>query len=324
MREVSPDIFMITEYGALGALMPPVNVYVLAGPDGLIFDAGYGRKKILAHLEKELQRIETVVSKRGQAFNVSRALPSHTHPDHFSGLKFLKERFGIRSLLTQDMAANMSTKKQYYRGAVKRQYSTGRIKELFARLIIRYYQPLLLGTTLEEKPDEIISDHETLSINGEPWQVLPAPGHCDDHISLYQEDRGILFSGDNIMRSVTTWLGPPRSDLDEYEETLKRILALPRLNLILSGHGSPVTEPAARIEELLVHRRQRTREVLDLVKNAGSRGISPREIINTLYTGQESRKRFFADGWVMLTLEKLEEEKKIRVIRNRVYPNCSA
>ncbi len=320
MEEVCPDIFMITETGTMGALMPPVNVYVLAGHNGLIFDTGYGRKKILDHLAKELDRVKTVVKKRGKPFEITRALPSHTHPDHFSGLRFLKKRYGVKSMLTEDMAAYMTARKHYYQGAVSRRYRTSLGKDLLARAVVGYFQPLLLGTTMEKRPDIIIKNNTVLGVNDEPWQVLPAPGHCDDHISLYNEERGILFSGDNIMRRVTTWLGPPRSDLEVYEQTLTDILALPRLELILSAHGSPVTNPRQRLQELLRHRRQRTRDVLAVVRESGRSGIAPGEIINRLYTGRDKRKRFFADGWIMLTLAKLENEGRLTTRKKRVFP----
>ncbi len=319
MEEVFPNIFMITETGTMGALMPPVNLYVIAGHDGLMFDTGYGRRASLAPRATGLERIETVVTGRGQSFHVRRALPSHTHPDHFSGLRFLKKRFGTRSVLTAAMAANMKPKKLYYQGAVNRRFRTSRGKDLLARLVVRHFQPRLLGSTLERDPDFIIPDETTLFINDEPWQVMPAPGHCDDHIFLYNEDRGILFSGDNIMRRITTWLGPPRSNLDDYQATLRRVLDLPRLELILSAHGSPVTRPRERIKSLLEHRRQRTEDVLTVIRRAGRSGITPGGIVNRLYTGSESQKRFFADGWIMLTLEKLETEGQIFVRRNRIF-----
>ena len=42
MKEVYPGIFLIKEKGTFGAIKPPENIYVLAGPDGIIYDAGYG------------------------------------------------------------------------------------------------------------------------------------------------------------------------------------------------------------------------------------------------------------------------------------------
>lgn len=316
MEEVYPDIFMITETGTLGALMPPVNIYVLAGEDGLIFDTGYGRKKILQHLDKELNRIKTLVTSRGGQFTITRALPSHTHPDHVSGLPWLKRHFGIRSLLTEKMAASMTSRKHYYKVSAGNGDGTGFAERLLTTVVLKYFQPALLGTRFTPNPDEVIDEQAGLSINGEKWQVMPAPGHCDDHIFLYNETRGILFSGDNIMRSVTTWLGPPRSDLEAYLRTLESVLALPSLNLILSAHGSPITDPARRVRELIAHRLERTLEILSIIAAGGEQGITPKHILKQLYTGAEAKKRLFAEGWVRLTLDYLEKKGEITGLRS--------
>lgn len=318
MQEVYPDIFMITEQGAMGALMPPVNIYVLAGRDGLVFDTGYGRKKILAHLEKELLRIRKIVLARGGDFNLTRALPSHSHPDHISGLRFLKDRFHMDVLLTEQMNANMNPG-QYYRrrGNAYRDYNIGMRRKILMTMYLKYLQPLMLGTTFPKKPDRVIPAQAPLTINDEPWQVIPAPGHCDDHIFLYSLEKGVLFSGDNILRTITTWLGPPRSDLAAYRKTLELALTLPRLELILSAHGSPITEPRRRIQEILDHREARTVDVLQTIQTAGANGLTIRQITNTLYQGEHAGKRNFADGWIILTLEALADQGKIRVENDR-------
>ncbi len=319
MEEVYPNIFMITEYGALGAVMPPVNIYVLAGPNGLIFDSGYARKGILSHLGKEIRRIEERVRSRGEIFRITRALPSHSHPDHASGLRYLKKKFGVKIVLTEKMLANLNSRQTYYRGSMSKQYSTGFVKNTVANLTVKWFHPLFIGMDNPRKADEIIAEPCRLSVNNESWQVLPAPGHCDDHISLYNEATGVLFSGDNILRVVTTWLGPPRSDLAQYRQTLEQILALPKLELILSAHGRPITNPRQRIREILAHRRERTQEIIDIIKKSGSKGVTPRRIVNTIYKPWEIQQRYSADGWVVLTLKKLQEEGWIKNRGNRFF-----
>ncbi|MFZ5564601.1 MAG: MBL fold metallo-hydrolase, partial [Thermodesulfobacteriota bacterium] len=305
MQEVAPNIFMITEKGALGALMPPVNLYVLAGPDGLIFDTGYGRKAILEHLGKEIDRIGAVMASRGTPFAITRALPSHSHPDHFSGLDYLKRRFQVKSVLTQKMAGNLKPGTYRRRSLAYWKYDIGLGKKAKIITYLTLIQPLLLGSVFIKEPDMIVEENSRLTINGEAWQVLPSPGHWDDHIALYSEKRGILFSGDTILRSITTWLGPPLSSIPAYTQTLERMLALPRLDLILSAHGSPITAPRQRIQEILAHRAQRTADVWNVVAQSNGRGVTINDITNTLYRGEHAQKRNIADGWIILTLEAL-------------------
>jgi hypothetical protein len=93
-------------------------------------------------------------------------------------------------------------------------------------------------------------------------------------------------------------------------------MALPNLNLILSAHGSPIRDPRRRVEELIAHRQERTREVLSIIQAADKPGASSRDILKTLYKGPDKQKRMFAEGWVRLTLDYLEKTGEITATRS--------
>lgn len=316
MLEVYPNIYMITEKGSMGVMMPPVNIYVIAGHDGLIFDTGYGRKNAVYFLNKKLNLLNKKYTEKGKSFNIAKALPSHSHPDHFSGLRYLSEKLGVKSVVTEQMAKRILSEKHFYKGYIDKNNAMGPHPQIFEYLIIRYIQPKLLGTRFIDAPDEIIKDNSHIMINDETWQVLPAPGHCDDHIFLYHSEKGVLFSGDNIMRTITTWLGPPRSNLKDYLDTLESVLKLPKLELILSAHGSPIDKPKERVEELLSHRKARTNEVIEVIRKSGTIGIRQGRIIQKIYRGTEFRKRYISGGWILLTLKDLEEKGIVRKIND--------
>ncbi|MBT7697646.1 MAG: MBL fold metallo-hydrolase [Desulfobacterales bacterium] len=167
---------------------------------------------------------------------------------------------------------------------------------------------------------EIVNYDKLIYINDEPWQIIHTPGHCEDHIALYNEKTGVLFSGDNVMRSITTWLGPPRSDIGSYVKSMKTLLELPKLEIILSAHGSPVTNPRERLKEIIKHREDRTQEVLDIIKTAGNSGISAKNIIKKMYTKEEMFKRLSSRGWVSLTLKQLIDNRQIDLIKSKKDP----
>ena len=183
-----------------------------------------------------------------------------------------------------------------------------RITASFEFFIYRLYW----GIDYVESPDVLIDENTKIIINGEEWEIFHSPGHSDDHITLYNERTGILFSGDNIMRSINVWLGPPRSDLDLYDSSLEKIFSLQKLELILSAHGSPVTEPKERISEILSWRRKRVNDVLEIIRSAGDEGVSIREILFSLYPGERKIKYDFARGWVELTVDKLIENGSVQ------------
>jgi glyoxylase-like metal-dependent hydrolase (beta-lactamase superfamily II) len=113
------------------------------------------------------------------------------------------------------------------------------------------------------------------------------------------------------MKSINVWLGPPKSDLDDYEVSLAALANLPGLKIILPGHGSPVTDPYGRIGEIIEWRRKRTIDILNIIKSSTPDGITIKEILSKLYPGESRMKKEFAAGWVELTLQKLEKESRI-------------
>lgn len=319
MKEVYPGIFVIKEKGILGSLKPPVNIYVITGPDGLIYDSGYGSRSSIKHFSRELEKINRVCLERNETNSISRILLSHAHADHYSGLKPLRKKHGLKIILTERMSQIIKSRAAYAKSFrvekkpvpglipfVKRFFS-GIKRFVETGIYIRYW-----GVTFVSDPDIVIKDKTTININNEEWEIFPSPGHSDDHISLYNRGKGILFSGDNVLRSVNVWLGPPRSDLDEYERTISEFMELENLQIILPAHGNVITDPYERLDQILRWRQKRTEDVKKIVLGMKSGIFTVDEILHSLYPSQGKMKREFARGWVELTVEKFIKEGLIK------------
>ena len=311
MKEIEPGIFQITEPG-YKKITPSVNIYILSGPDAVIFDAGYGHRSSIRFFIDEFREIEKTVLARGEKFAVRGIMPSHSHGDHFSGLVPIRRKLKIPIILTDRMHSKLSSAKAFrdhYWTALGREKPAGlaeslkRIQHSFTAFL-RYR--LAFGIRFISKPDHIIPEQGEITVNAETWEILYTPGHARDHISLYNKKRGILLGGDTVLRKVTTWLGPPESDLEEYKVTLEKLLALEGLRIILTSHGSPVTEPQKRIKEILAWREERTAQVHSILRAHGKDGITIRNIIHELYPDGSRVKADLARGWVELTLAELE------------------
>jgi len=320
MKEVYPGIFVIEEKGVLRSLKPPVNIYVITGPDGLIYDSGYGSRSSIKHFSRELAKINKLCLERNEKNNISGILLSHAHADHYSGLKPLRGRYGFKIILTERMAGIIKSRAAYAESfrIDKPETASSIIYGLknFIKNIKRFIEIWIYirywGVTFVSDPDEIIEDNSEIIINSESWEIFPSPGHSDDHISLYNREKGILLSGDNVLRSVNVWLGPPKSDLDAYEKTISDFMALKNIQIILPAHGKPVTDPYDRLDEILRWRRKRTADVRAIVKDMGGRDFTIDEILASLYPSQGKMKREFARGWVELTIAKLIQEGLIK------------
>ena len=116
------------------------------------------------------------------------------------------------------------------------------------------------------------------------------------------------FKAFNILRSITTWLGPPECVIGDYVRSIEKIQNLPNLKLILSAHGSPIENPQERIAIILKHRKERTQQIIDLLKENSDAGISAWSIVEKLYSNSNLMIKNAARGWICLTLRDLEEQ----------------
>jgi len=340
MKEVYPGIFCIKEKGWFGIIKPSVNIYVITGRDGLVYDAGYGAKVDIKKFAEQYNKINNICKDRGYENTINRILLSHAHVDHFSGLKGLRDKLGFKVIVTDEMKHIISSSKNYRSSyelpdldniksarpgvvdfiSYELSFSYS-IKSIFRRIlkvlksafreIEFYFYSLFWGISYVEYPDIIIDSETEIVINDETWHISGSPGHSDEHIILYNKDKGILFSGDNVLRSINVWLGPPKSDLDQYIDSLKKMIDLPNLKIILPAHGNPVDKPYERLNKIIDWRIKRTEDVYEILKNSSPKKLSVKDILEILYPNDKRLKKRFAEGWVELTLNKFEKENKI-------------
>ena len=326
MEEVIPGIFLIKEKSNFERIKPSENIYVIAGPDGLIFDAGFGNKKVVKLFVKEINKIEHLYRDKKEDFKITRILVSHGHPDHFAGLKKIKNALGVKIVLTEKTADIIKNKKSFMKSFNADSYEDYlmiqkgfryRIRSFLQKFMISFFFKRIYGLSFIANPDEIIKKNTKISINGENWKVFPSPGHAVDHISLYNEEKGILLAGDNILNSMTTWLGPPYCSVEDYIESVETILNLPNLKIILAAHGNIINNPKERSLEVLKHRKERTRNLLDIIKAYPEKGISPNDIIRKLHPNGKKMRFELARGWVCLTIKMLEKDNLIKRIEGK-------
>lgn len=327
-EEVAPGIFLVRQKKRSRLASFSVNVYVIGGKDGLVFDAGMGDKHSGRKLVRQIRLIEDTMRKRGQECTITRVLPSHGHWDHFSGIEYVRKHLGLNVMATPKMRQTISSKSVYKQSFRKEARFVARpdplpvrvLRTLAKRLVSEYFMAVY-GVRFVKEPMTMVSEGSSLVINGEPWEIHGVPGHCDDDIVLFNRQRGILFCGDIVLRVINTWIGPPRSDLELYIKALHTLKSFPGLKLILPAHGSPISEPYERLDQAIAHRHKRTDEVVGIVEKAGDTGIDFDGIMNDIYPGQNVTERFIAQGWVYLTLQSLLDKQAVdtSIRNNRLY-----
>lgn len=132
-------------------------------------------------------------------------------------------------------------------------------------------------------PDRRIHNGERIA--GEDWEltVHHTPGHLGTHACLATGTT--LFSGDHVMGWSTSVVMPPDGDMGDYRAAL-HALACQDWREFLPGHGENVTDPAARLAELIAHRTGREAQLIDAL--TGGPSTVP-ELTARLYPGLDPR-----------------------------------
>lgn len=115
------------------------------------------------------------------------------------------------------------------------------------------------GVDMAFAPDHRLTDGDTVTGDGWALEALHTPGHMANHLSFALD--GTLFSGDLVMGWATSLVSPPDGDLTAFMTSLRR-LAGRAWSRFLPGHGDAVSQPAARIADLLSHREGRETSIL--------------------------------------------------------------
>jgi glyoxylase-like metal-dependent hydrolase (beta-lactamase superfamily II)/8-oxo-dGTP pyrophosphatase MutT (NUDIX family) len=156
--------------------------------------------------------------------------------------------------------------------------------------------------------DQFIEDGDLLTLAGEPpvrLRALHTPGHARGHLCFYDEDRGALLTGDNIVGVGSVLIDPPEGNMREYLNSLERMRSLPKLSVLFGGHGPAVATPYQKIDEYISHRLERERNILEAVKEGAT---DPQQIVAKVYTDVSPKAYSMAERAVLAHLEKLRED----------------
>jgi glyoxylase-like metal-dependent hydrolase (beta-lactamase superfamily II) len=79
-----------------------------------------------------------------------------------------------------------------------------------------------------------VDDGDVLDLGDRAFQVLHLPGHSPGSIGLWDDEAGVLFSGDAVYDGPLLD-GNPNSDIAAYCTTMRRLMALP-VEVVHGGH----------------------------------------------------------------------------------------
>jgi glyoxylase-like metal-dependent hydrolase (beta-lactamase superfamily II) len=138
-----------------------------------------------------------------------------------------------------------------------------------------------------------------------PFLTVPTPGHAPDHVCLLYGR--VLFSGDLILGTGSSYVPPDGGSLVAYLESLERVSRLD-LELICPGHGPWITDPAAKVRDYIEHKLDRERKLVAALE----RGERSREaLLDAAWDDVPAELRPAAAQVMQAHMEKLDAEGRL-------------
>lgn len=152
---------------------------------------------------------------------------------------------------------------------------------------------------------------QTFKAEGATLRAFYCPGHAIDHMALVLEEEDAMFTGDNVLGHGTAVF----EDLATYIDSLERMQ-----NQFegrgYPGHGAVIEDGKAKIQEYILHRKEREEQILSAMKaqsaEAEEEGWSSMGIVKVVYKGYPENLHGPAEGGVLQVLRKLEGEGRVR------------
>lgn len=161
---------------------------------------------------------------------------------------------------------------------------------------------------------------DTVTINGECWQIHVGCGHSPEHLCLYRDSDRLLISGDQLLPTISSNLNVRSSEPDadpvtDFVDSLKALRDnLPEDTLVLPAHGLPFRGMRARINALVAHHDEQLERVEAACKE------SPRsafDMLPVLFNRKlDVQQLMFAMGESIAHLNCLMQQGRVR--RERV------
>jgi glyoxylase-like metal-dependent hydrolase (beta-lactamase superfamily II) len=252
-----------------------VNAYLIEDSPLTLVDSGPNSAKALDELEQALARHGHRVE------DIELLVITHQHIDHFGLASILARRSHATVAALDAVAPFLAT---YGREA--------ELDDLFAeRLMLRNGIPPEVVTVLRAVSASFrawgaaveitrpLADGVELALRDRTLRVLHRPGHSPSDTVLVDESRGMMLAADHLIAHIssnpllarplgasseTEYDGPRPQALLTYIDSLQKTRAMD-LSLVLPGHGFPITDHVAVIDERFRLHERRAEKIARLI-----------------------------------------------------------
>jgi glyoxylase-like metal-dependent hydrolase (beta-lactamase superfamily II) len=168
-----------------------------------------------------------------------------------------------------------------------------------------------------------LSDGEVLKLGNRNLRVLHRPGHSPSDTVFWDEDRRILIAADHLIKHISSnpLISRPLGDdevsprerpqaLVTYLDSLAKTRELPA-EIVLSGHGDPITDHVALIDERFEMHRRRAEKIYGLIAEGRRTGY---ELAQALFGDIAVTQAYLTLSEVLGHVDLLLNEGRVREV----------
>ena len=296
-----------------------VNCYLIEDEPLTLVDTGPNSGKALDDLEHQLADRERSIE------DLELVILTHQHIDHIGLAEIVASRSGAE---VAAIGASASFLENFGEDAE-------RDDQFAAELMLSHGVPEDVVTALQSvsrsfrawgsrpKVTKPLRDGEMLRFAGRSLEVQHRPGHSPSDTLLWDADRHLLLAADHLIAHISSnaLITRPLDGSSErtqalvtYIESMRRTRELPA-EIVLPGHGEPITDHVALIDERFAQYRRRAEKIYELVVERPRTGY---ELAQALWGNVAVTQAFLTLSEVIGHLDLLVNARRVREVDNGV------
>lgn len=120
------------------------------------------------------------------------------------------------------------------------------------------------------RPTKRVDDADVLELGGREWVSVHTPGHTEDHLCLWDQNAGVMITGDHVLPTITphiSGLTDSADPLSQFFESLDLMSTFSGVTAVLPAHGLTFSDLSGRANAISRHHEDR----LDELRQAGEK-----------------------------------------------------